>query len=163
MGDKLKHKYKGKICSPAKPNLNEKKSTKIWCKGKNGLEHKLVTVYNSRPDQNWGLATNQWQICSQCNKVVGSKWSSKNPRHSFGSILKAIRLSKGIETFQIAEAIGVPDSLITEYESDNARPSIQGMQKIVDFLNVEMRIEFLGSKGSHWYGHNIQLETRIDA
>lgn len=155
MSDTKKHKYKGKICAPPAATTAQVKSTKHWCKGKNGLEHIPVLLYNAKPGEHWGLATQAIEGCSRCKKVLRNSWDLPYPTYSFAAIVKAVLIARGRYSDYELLLHGIWDRKIGS--------AIEHMQDIADDLGIVMTIEFHEKppKARHrYYGDGVRMKTR---
>lgn len=143
MGDIKDRKYKGKICSPDAKTLAKKKSTREFCGGKTGLLHDEVTVYDSRPDQNFGLAARSAKKCARCGKSL-TPWYGQEGRvtHTFGAIVRAIRTQRGMRIDALAKKASMPVDVVGCIEADTLTPRIGTISRIAEALNVSFSIEF---------------------
>lgn len=150
MTDTRKRKYKGKVCAPPAATTAAVKSTKHWCKGKVGREHVPVLLYNAKPEENWGLATEVTERCERCDKVLRHSYELPQPTHSFDEIVRAIVRARGVD---FGEPEMIPPYLIV--------PAIRYMQDIADQLGVVMTIEFHEKpKGNRrWWGRAVRMTT----
>ncbi|WP_304459306.1 helix-turn-helix domain-containing protein [Alicyclobacillus sendaiensis] len=55
-----------------------------------------------------------------------------------GERLRALRKSLGLKRDEVAQAIGVTPRIITDYETETKRPTLDTAVKLADFFNVSL-------------------------
>lgn len=159
MGDIKDKKYKGKICSPDAKTLAKKKSTREFCGGKTGLLHDETTVYNSHPDRHWGLATRRWKECARCGKHLSFQYGDDSlVRHSFGSIVRALCMARGMNHSDLAAKTHLPVYVIDEIVANTAALKMDTMIAVADALGMFMNIEFYERDGETRWREGVRLD-----
>lgn len=163
MGDRVKTKYKGKICSPDAKTAGNSKDTKKWCKGVVGREHTVVTVYDTDAHRNWGLATEAWTCCSTCKKTIDNGWETPQPSHDFRTIIKHVRKSIGMSISELATALHMDVATVARVESETGGHfSVPELQKFCDALGIELRISVVPKGDRPWqsFRQTVRVNTR---
>ena len=57
---------------------------------------------------------------------------------SFSEKLRQLRFEKGLTQYEMAKAIGVAKSTISQYETGNREPDFKTLENIADFFNVNV-------------------------
>ena len=65
-----------------------------------------------------------------------------NIRHRFGEILRTVRERRGITLKQVANRIGVSESLISQIERNKVSPSVDTLISIADVLEIDLEYLF---------------------
>ncbi len=63
-------------------------------------------------------------------------------KHQFGKTLRSVRERKGLTMKEVANQVGVTESLISQIERDKVSPSIDTLLSIASFLEIDLEYLF---------------------
>lgn len=66
----------------------------------------------------------------------------KETRYAFGRRIRTVRERKGLTMKEVAEKVGVTESLISQIERDRVSPSVDTLMSIADILAIDLEYLF---------------------